>query len=130
LFRFYHSSVKTNAYSNDKELEQHRLIYIYIYIWRERERESERECLKTISIAATLAQKTPGRTAQLHKISPGVKEACLSCAHSFASPATHEQIKVKVEIEVKLPVQGLGQAGLAPLNLRSGSLPSPVCPYS
>ena len=38
----------------------------------------------------------------------------LTRTHSFASPATHKRI----EVEIDFPIQGVGQAGLTPLNLR------------
>jgi len=38
--------------------------------------------------------------------------------HSFASPATHERIKVQVKIEINFSFKGVGQAVQAPLNLR------------
>ena len=70
-------------------------------------------------IAATIAPK-PAATEPDNstKITPSVKEARHTRTHSFASPATHERIEVEVEIEIDFPVQGVGQAVLAPLNLR------------
>ena len=88
--------------------------------------------LKPMRIAATTAHKPAASRRTTPQDQPQRQGGTSHTrTHSFASPATHERIEVEVEID--FPVQGVGQAGLAPLNLRlfflRGGTPPPQTPF-
>ena len=68
-------------------------------------------------IAAKVAQKTPAREAYFFPLAgPALRRHVPHAPTQLRLARTHERIEI--EIEIDFPVTGVGQAGLAPLNLR------------
>ncbi len=74
-------------------------------------------CLKPMRIAAQVAHKPAANEEESLRISAPALRRHVSRAHAASLARTHERIEI--EIEIDFPVWGVGQAGLAPLNLRS-----------